>query len=101
MVGGTEDHVHILISLPATIPLVKAMQCIKGASSHWMNEAHAKGFAWQEGYGAFTVGVSQIPDTIAYIGNQSEHHKKRDFQAEFIAFLKKHDVDYDPRYVRG
>ena len=101
VVGGTEDHVHILISLPATIPLAKAMQLIKGVSSHWMNETNAKGFAWQEGYGAFTVGMSQMSHTIAYIQNQTEHHRKRDFQSEFIAFLKKHEIDYDPKYVWG
>jgi putative transposase len=59
MVGGTADHAHVLLSLPATIPLAKAMQLLKGASSKWMNENHGGGFAWQEGYGAFTVGVSQ------------------------------------------
>src|SRR5882757_6395028 len=72
VVGGTEDHVHILISLPATIPLAKAMQAIKGISSHWMNEKQTKRFAWQEGYGAFTVGMSQMSNTIAYIQNQTE-----------------------------
>ena len=59
MVGGTENHVHILLSLPATMPLAKAMQLVKGASSHWMNETFKAAFGWQEGYGAFTVGVSQ------------------------------------------
>src|ERR1035441_7167834 len=70
MVGGTENHVHILLSLPATLPLAKAMQLVKGASSHWMNEKFKTEFAWQEGYGAFTVGVSQKSDTIAYIQSQ-------------------------------
>src|SRR5258708_22736453 len=59
VVGGTTDHVHVLLSLPATMPLAKAVQLIKGASSHWMNEKHGNDFAWQEGYGAFTVGISQ------------------------------------------
>ena len=59
MVGGTENHVHILLSLPAGMPLAKAMQLIKGSSSRWMNETHTKDFAWQEGYGTFTVGISQ------------------------------------------
>ncbi len=58
-------------------------------------------FAWQQGYGAFSVSVSQIPATIAYINNQKKHHAKRTFEDEFIAFLKKHSVDYDPRYVFG
>ena len=101
IVGGTENHIHILLSLPATIPLAKAMQFLKGASSHWMNEKHTRDFAWQEGYGAFTVGVSQKADTIAYIQSQAEHHRKRSFEEEFVAFLKKHNVEYDPRYVWG
>ena len=101
IVGGTENHVHVLLSLPAQMPLAKAMQLIKGASSHWMNENHTKGFAWQQGYGAFTVGISQKDDTIAYIQSQAEHHRKRSFEEEFVAFLKKHHVEYDPRYVWG
>jgi REP element-mobilizing transposase RayT len=99
--GGTENHIPILLSLPATMALAKAIQSIKGASSHWMNEKHARNFAWQEGYGAFTVGISQKADTIAYIRSQPEHHRKRSFEEEFVAFLKKHNVDYDPRYVWG
>ena len=100
-IGGTENHVHVLLSLPANMPLAKALQLIKGASSRWMNETHTKDFAWQEGYGAFTVGISQQAHTIAYIGSQAEHHRKRSFEEEFIAFLKKHNVAYDPRYVWG
>jgi putative transposase len=99
VVGGTEDHLHVLLSLPATIPLARAVQLLKGASSHWMNETQKTRFAWQEGYGAFTIGISQKPGTIAYIQSQREHHKKRDFREEFLAFLKKHGVEYDPRYV--
>jgi putative transposase len=99
--GGTENHVHILLSLPATLPLAKAMQLIKGASSHWMNETHTRGFAWQEGYGAFTLGISQKSDTIAYIRSQAEHHRKRSFEDEFVAFLKKNGVEYDPTHVLG
>jgi REP element-mobilizing transposase RayT len=101
MVGGTENHVHILLSLPATLPLAKAMQLVKGASSRWMNESFKTRFAWQEGYGAFTVGVSQKSDTIAYIQNQAEHHRKRNFEEEFLAFLKKNDIEYDPKHVWG
>jgi REP element-mobilizing transposase RayT len=84
IVGGTQNHVHVLLSMPATLPLAKAMQLIKGGSSHWMNGNHTKGFAWQEGYGAFTVGISQRDQTISYIRAQPEHHKKRSFEEEFV-----------------
>jgi putative transposase len=101
MVGGTENHVHILLSLPATMPPAKAVQLVKGVSSRWMNEKHACDFAWQEGYGAFTVGISQKAHTIAYIQSQAEHHRNRSFEEEFLAFLKRHGVEYDPQYVWG
>jgi putative transposase len=101
MVGGTENHVHILLSLPAIMSVAKAVQLVKGASSRWMNEKHTRDFAWQEGYGAFTVGISQKNHTIAYIRSQAEHHRKRSFEEEFLAFLKKHGVEYDPQYVWG
>jgi putative transposase len=78
------------------------MREIKSASSRWMHETfNLKNFEWQEGYGAFSIGSAQIGTTLAYIGRQREHHQKRDFQGEFIAFLKKHHVEYDPRYVWG
>jgi REP element-mobilizing transposase RayT len=106
IVGGTENHVHILLSLPATMPVAKAVQLVKGASSRWMNEKQRNekygcDFAWQEGYGAFTVGISQKDHTIAYIQSQAEHHRKRSFEEEFLAFLQKHGVEYDPQYVWG
>jgi len=102
VVGGIEDHFHILLSLPSSIPLAKAMREIKSASSRWMHETVAiKGFQWQEGYGAFSIGPAQIANTLAYIAGQAEHHKKHDFQSEFVAFLKKNHVDYDPRYIWG
>ena len=101
MIGGIENHVHILLSLPADMPLAKAMQLIKGGASRWMNETHTKDFAWQQGYGAFTVGISQKANTIAYIQSQAEHHCKQSFEEEFIAFLKRHNVEYDLRYVWG
>jgi putative transposase len=101
-VGGTDDHVHILLSLPATKAVSQAMREIKQGSSRWMHETcGVPEFAWQEGYGAFSVGMNQVNTTIAYIAGQQEHHRKRDFQAEYVAFLRKHRIDYDPRYVWG
>jgi putative transposase len=99
-IGGTEDHVHILLSLPSSAPVAKAMREIKSASSLWMGQIGSrKDFEWQEGYGAFSIGWTQVGATVAYIARQKEHHEKRDFQAEFVAFLKKHRIEYDPRYV--
>ena len=100
-VGGTDDHVHVLLSLPSTMSLAKAVQLLKGGSSKWMNDSGATGFAWQQGYGAFSIGISQQAATIAYIRSQATHHHKRGFDEEFLAFLRKHRVEYDPRFVLG
>jgi putative transposase len=100
-VGGTDNHIHVLLSLPATMPLAKAVQLLKGGSSKWMNESGAGGFAWQESYGAFSVGVAQQAATIACIHSQAEHHYKRGFEEEFLAFLKKHGIEYNPHHVMG
>ncbi len=102
-VGGVEDHVHLLLSLPSTMAVAKAMQLIKGGSSKWVHDEfpERRDFAWQEGYGAFSVGVSQVDDTTRYIANQAEHHRAKSFQEEFLAFLARHGIEYDPRYVWG
>jgi REP element-mobilizing transposase RayT len=102
-IGGVEDHVHLLLSLPTTVPLAQAIQRIKGASSKWVHETFPEQswFAWQEGYGAFTIGVSQTDATLAYIRSQPEHHRQTTFQDEFRMFLKKHGIEYDERYVWG
>jgi putative transposase len=83
------------------MPLAKAVQLLKGGSSKWMNDNGTGKFAWQKGYGAFTVGISRQSHTVAYINSQAEHHQKRSFEEEFLAFLKKHGIDYDPKYVWG
>lgn len=100
-VGGVEDHVHMLLSLPSTLNVSKALQLIKGGSSKWVHDTfpERRNFTWQEGYGAFSIGISQIDDTIAYIDRQAEHHRQRTFQEEFLAFLEKHHIDYDRRYL--
>jgi putative transposase len=96
-VGGVEDHVHILLSLPSTLAISKAVQLLKGNSSKWIHETFPAqhGFAWQEGYGAFSIGVSGMDDTIKYIQSQPEHHRIKTFKEEFVAFLKKHGLEYD------
>lgn len=102
-IGGIEDHIHLLLSLPSTLDIAKAMQSIKGGSSKWVHDTfpQRKDFAWQEGYGAFSIGISQIEDTKRYIANQREHHRTKTFQEEYVAFLEKHGIEYDPRYVWG
>jgi REP element-mobilizing transposase RayT len=102
-VGGTENHVHQLIALPSTLTIARAVQLIKGNSSKWIHDTFPqyRHFAWQEGYGAFSVSVSQIEKTVTYITNQQEHHRLKTFEEEFVQFLKKHKIDYDERYVWG
>ncbi len=102
-VGGTDDHAHILVSIPSTLSIAHATQLIKGGSSTWLSETfpNAHDFEWQEGYGAFSIGVSGVSDSVKYILSQEEHHRKKSFQEEFLAILKKHGIDYDPKYVWG
>ena len=102
-IGGAEDHCHALIMLPAPMPLSKAVQTMKGCSSKWLNDTGAAGanFAWQEGYGAFSVSASQTEGVVEYIKNQPEHHKKRNYEEEFLEFLKRYGINYDPAHVLG
>ena len=94
---------HMLLSLPATISVSKTIQLVKGGSSKWINQTfdHTKNFSWQEGYGAFSINVSIIKDTIRYIERQAEHHRHKSFQEEYLEFLNKHGIEYDERYVWG
>jgi hypothetical protein len=91
----------LLLSLHPTLSICKAIQLVKGGSSAFANETLglARRFAWQEGYGAFSVSVSGIPDTLEYLNSQEEHHRTKTFQEEYLAFLRKHGIDYDERYV--
>lgn len=100
-IGGTSDHVHALLSLPASMSFAKAVQLIKGGSSKWIHDTFSKykKFEWQEGYGAFSVSASQAGRTIAYINNQKAHHRKRTFEEEFLELLDKHGAEFDRRYV--
>ena len=91
-VGGICDHLHVLLSLPPTLPIAKAIQLVKAGSSKWMREQGARGFEWQVGYGAFTIGISQIPGTMNYIRNQEKHHAKRNFAEEWKIFMKRHGL---------
>jgi REP element-mobilizing transposase RayT len=101
IVGGMEDHAHLLLSLPSTLSIAKAMQLIKSGSSKWVHETFAEqwAFAWQEKYGAFSVSVSHLDTVTEYIRHQAEHHRTRTFQEEFLALLRKHRLAYDERYL--
>jgi REP element-mobilizing transposase RayT len=98
-IGGTENHVHILFHLSAKLALGKAVQLLKANSSKWVSEQGID-FAWQEGYAAFSVS-SNLPEVTRYVRNQEAHHRKFSFEEEFRALLKKHHVDYDPKYIFG
>lgn len=96
-IGGVTDHVHLLLSLPPTLSISKAMQLLKGNSSKWLRatfpELLRDDFAWQEGFGAFSIAVSGVPETIRYIQTQEEHHQQRSFREELEIFLKKHGYE--------
>jgi REP element-mobilizing transposase RayT len=96
--GGTENHVHVLFHLSAKIALAKAVQLLKAISSKWMGEQGID-FSWQEGYGAFSVNASNLDRVTRYIRNQEAHHRKFSFEDEFLALLKNHRLDYDPKYI--
>lgn len=98
IIGGVRDHIHALFVLPPTLPLAKAVQFLKGSSSKWINETSGE-FAWQEGYGAFSVSASQTADVVRYIQNQRTHHEKKTFEEEFVEFLKKYGVSYELAHV--
>ncbi len=99
-IGGVEDHVHLLVGLRATHRLADVLRDLKASSSKWIHEELQKPlFAWQEGYGAFTVSQSQIEVVKTYIANQEAHHHKQTFQEEYLEFLKKNGVEYDEKYL--
>lgn len=99
-VGGTEDHIHLLIQVPPMLPVAKAVESIKANSSRWARESGLK-LTWQQGYGAFSVSASIAPLIVRYIQNQEAHHKKMSFDEEFLALLRKHGVEFNPKYVLG
>ncbi len=99
-VGGMDDHAHLLFHLPPTMALSKAVLLIKANSSKRMNE-HGNRFAWQKGFGAFSVSESALDSVANYIRTQEKHHTKMSFEEEFLALLRKHKIEYDPKYVFG
>ncbi|MEY2507065.1 MAG: REP-associated tyrosine transposase [Verrucomicrobiota bacterium] len=102
-IGGVADHVHLLLSLSATMSVSKAIQLLEGNSSKWIHEMfpRLRNFAWQEGYGAFSIGVSGIEETRLYISNQEEHHRSRTYREEVIMFLERHRLPFDDAMLDG
>ena len=100
-INGMADHIHILVGMRPTQSISDLMQNVKASSSKWINEKQlSQGrFEWQEGYGAFSYGKSQLKDVVAYINNQEQHHKIKTFKEEYIDFLQKFEVDYDERFI--
>ncbi len=99
-VGGTADHLHVFMGLRATHCLAEVMREVKSEASAWIHrELRQPGFAWQEGYGAFTVSASQFELVRSYVLNQEEHHRTKTFQEEYLAMLKRGFVEFDERYL--
>jgi putative transposase len=99
--GGMLDHVHLLVSLSREASMSDTLRQIKGGSSKWIHESFPDlgGFAWQAGYAAFAVSYSHIETVKQYIATQAEHHRTVTFQEEFLAFLRRHDFEFDERYL--
>ena len=99
--GGMPDHVHLLVSLSREIAVADLVRLIKANSSKWVHETFptSRAFAWQAGYGAFSVSHSNRDAVKKYIAGQAAHHRVRTFQEEFIEFLKRHDIEYDEKYI--
>lgn len=100
-INGMPDHIHLLVGIRPTQSISELLQDIKGNSSKWINEKKflKSRFEWQEGYGAFSYGKSQLKNVITYIENQEEHHKKKTFREEYLDFLKVFEVDFDEKYI--
>jgi REP element-mobilizing transposase RayT len=101
IVGGVEDHVHLLAALSRTCTMADMVKELKRGSSLWIKEraADMQEFAWQNGYGIFSIGFSQIDEVRRYIAQQEQHHQKCSFQDEFRLMLKRYEIDFDERYV--
>ena len=98
--GGMPDHVHLLVNLRAQPSIADHLQAIKGNSSRWLNKRNPdRRFAWQAGYGAFSLSESKVPSVRRYIANQERHHRRISFKDELIQLLERHGVDYDERFV--
>jgi putative transposase len=97
-IGGADDHVHLLLTMPPKVSVSVLLCAAKANSSKWMND-NGHYFAWQAGYGAFSVSASNLDKVAAYIRSQSEYHRRVSFQDEFVALLNKHGIEYTPRKI--
>lgn len=100
-VGGMPDHVHILTTLPKTVAAADFVRAVKAESSKWLKTVapHYNSFAWQAGYGAFSVSASLLDTVVRYIRRQAEHHRRRSFREEYKMFLEAYGIEYDERYA--
>lgn len=101
LIGGPKDHVHLLFVLPCSLSVADLMEKVKANSSKWANKRWQRRchFAWQTGYTAFSVSQSNLDAVKKYIASQETHYRRITYQEEVLAFLKKHEIAYDPRYV--
>ena len=99
IVNGESDHVHMLMRVRPVHSAAEIARVVKSNSSRWVREKYSKSFAWQTGYAVFSVSESNADAVVKYIATQEEHHRKRSFQEELVAFLKKNHIEYDPKYI--
>ena len=98
-INGVADHVHMLVTLPATLNVSDAMRFIKTNSSRWINRKFGGRFAWQKGYGVFSLSSSQVAKVATYIANREQHHAKFNFRGEFLTMLRNSRVDFDEEFL--
>jgi REP element-mobilizing transposase RayT len=99
IVNGVADHVHMLVGLPPAASVSDTLRILKTNSSRWMHETYGKPFAWQSGYGAFSVSQSNLAAVREYIARQEEHHRRMNFKEEFVSLLRRHNVEFDELQV--
>ena len=99
IINGTADHVHLLIRARPAHSAAEIARVVKTNSSRWVREKYSSNFGWQTGYGVFSVSESSVAEVTRYIAGQEDHHQRRSFQEEYVAFLKRNHVEYDPRYI--
>jgi REP element-mobilizing transposase RayT len=100
-IGGMPDHLHLVIRMRPDISVSEMIRLVKANSSKWVNERPdpTGRFAWQDGYGAFSVSLSQLSGVCEYVRRQAEHHRTRTFQEEYVEFLRRHEIEFDEAYL--